>query len=126
MHSEDEQAEMLRVWSRESFTAGSCKESGVLCPQMLNLLNVSASLVNGQVREGMRLVVANFLVQQSVSIAMFILTSNNASVFLCSATSYLPVNGSVLPLKVRALRMDYRVFQAIGNILLQSKQSQHD
>ena len=36
---------------------------------MLNLLNVSASLVNGQVREGMRLVVANFLVQQSVSIA---------------------------------------------------------
>ena len=109
MHSEDEQAEMLRVWSRESFTAGSCKESGVLCPQMLNLLNVSASLVKGQVREGMRLVVANFLVQQSVSIVMLILTSNNTGVFLCSATSYLPVNGSVLPLKVRALRMDCRV-----------------
>ena len=51
------------------------------------------SLVKGQVREGVRLVVADFLVQESMSIAMLILTSNNTSVFLSSATSYLPVNG---------------------------------
>ena len=54
------------------------------------------SFVKGQVREGVRLVVANFLVQESVSIAMLILTSNNTSVFLSSATTYLPVNGRVL------------------------------
>ena len=94
--SKDEQAEMLGVWSRESFTAGSCKETGVFCPQILSLLMFQQSLVKGQVSEGVRLVAANFLVQQSVSLAMLILTSNNTSVFLCSATSYLPVNGRTL------------------------------
>jgi len=33
MHSEPKQYGNVRVWSREKFIAGSCKETGALCPK---------------------------------------------------------------------------------------------
>ena len=68
--------------------------------------------------EGMWLVGVNFLVSESSVLAavhvgrfmMSVLTSYKINVILYSATFYLCKNGSVIPLKIRALRMGYPVY----------------
>ena len=53
MDSEAKQYRNIRVWSRERFIAGPCKEMGGLCPANPELLEgFQQSTFKGKVREG--------------------------------------------------------------------------
>ena len=63
MHSEAKQYQNIRVWNREMFIKGPCKETGGSCHRNPRLPeNSQQSPCLEKVREGVWLVVANFLV----------------------------------------------------------------
>ena len=104
----------IRVWSRERFITGPCKERVACAPQTPNPQRISAGLLKAS-KGGVWLVVANFLVLKAFVVAavsvgqltMFLYTSNKTNVILSSVILYLYMDGF---LKVKALRMASPVY----------------
>ena len=96
----------IRVWSRERFITGPCKERVACAPKTPSPQRISAGLLKAS-KGGVWLVVENFLVLKAfvvavVPVTMFLSTSNKTNVILGSVIFYLYMDGFF---KVKALRM---------------------